>query len=307
VKVGENFHFLHGLYAGNVGIFVSEKEVALVDAGFVEESVDHICEHLAEVTRGRKLKYVFVTHTDPDHIGGLQRLKKEYNPQIIIHRAEVDRLEKPPAPFAPAKADIIVDGDAQFEVGKMRLQLLYSPGHSKGFYCLFYEKERLLFAGDTVFAGPPHNFYLPYTGRMYTIPPIRESLKIFLKSMARLAELDPQWTFTGHGLPVEGGKQRMTEHIADIKAYIEKGYSLFKDELSVSELADKLEAFPVRGFGLAATLPVAMGVSHHLQFAEKVIEDLLSDNRVVQTGKKIIQQEAFGQKCIREEFCYRQK
>jgi glyoxylase-like metal-dependent hydrolase (beta-lactamase superfamily II) len=307
MKVNKNFVFLHGLFAGNVGIFFSGKEAALIDAGFVPESVDHIFEHLEEVMKGRTLKYVFVTHTDPDHIGGLARLKKEYNPQIVIHRAEVERLEKPPAPFAPAKADIIVDGDSQFAVGNMQIQLLFSPGHSKGFYCLYYEKEGLLFAGDTAFAGPPDNFYLPYTGRMYTIPPVRDSLKLFLKSLTRLQDLDPQWTFTGHGLPVRGGKKRIGEHITDVKNYIEKGYTLFKDELSVSELADRLEAFPVRGFGLAATLPVAMGVSHHLQFAEKVIEDLLSDNRIAPMGKKIIQQEAFGQKCIREEPCYKRK
>ena len=307
MKINDNFHFLHGLYSANVGIFVSGDEVALIDSGFVVESVNHIFEHLEEIVKGRTLKYVFVTHTDPDHIGGLQRLKQKYNPQIIIHRAEAERIEKPPFPISPAKADIVVDGDAKFEVGNLHLQLLYAPGHSKGFFCIYHEKDGTLFAGDTVFAGPPDNFYLPYTGRIYTIPPIRESLKTFVQSMHRLKELDSKWTFTGHGVPVRGGRERIAEHIRDVKAYIEKGYELFKDELSMSELAEKLEAYPVRGFGHCQPLPVPMGVSHHLQFAQRVIEELLSENRIVQSGNKVIQQEAFGQKCTREEPCYKRK
>lgn len=307
MKINDNFYFLHGLYSGNVGIFVSGDEVALIDSGFVVESVDHICEHLEEIRKGRTLKYVFVTHTDPDHIGGLQRLKKEYNPMIVIHRAEAERIEKPPYPISPAKADIIVDGDAQFDVGNLHLQLIYAPGHSKGFFCIFHEEEGILFAGDTVYAGPPDNFYLPYTGRIYKIPPVRESLKLFLQSLKRLQALDSRWTLTGHGVPVKGGRKRIAEHIADTEAFIEKGYELFKNELCVSELAEKLEAFPVRGFGHCQNLPVAMGVSHHLQFAERVIEELLSENRIVPLGKKQIQQEAFGQKCTREELCYRQR
>ncbi len=256
MKVNDNFYFLGGLFSGNVGIFVSGDEVALVDSGFAMESVEHICEHLAEIVKGKTLKYVFVTHTDPDHIGGLQRLKNEYNPMIVIHRSEAERIEKPPYPIPPAHADIIVDGDAKFDVGKLHLQLLYAPGHSKGFFCIFNEKQGILFAGDTVFPGAPANFYLPYTGRIYIVPPVRESLKLIFKSLNRLHDLDIKWTFPGHGVPIRGGKDRIAEHIADIKAFTDKGYELLKDELSLSELAEKLEAFPIRGFGLAQPLPV---------------------------------------------------
>lgn len=306
MKVNDNFHFLHGLYSANVGIFISGDEVALIDAGFVVESVDHICEHLEEVTKGRTLKYVFITHTDPDHIGGLSRLKEEYNPMVVIHREEAELIEKPPYPISPAKADIIIDGDAEFDLGNLHLKIIYAPGHSKGFFCVFHEEDGILFAGDTVFAGPPDNFYLPYTGRIYNLPPVRGPLKVFLQSLKRLQALDSSWAFTGHGVPVKEGKKRIAEHIADTEAYIEKGYELFKEELCVSELAEKLEAYPVRGFGLCQTLPRAIGVSHHMQFAERVIEELLEENRIMLVGKKQIQQEAFGQKCEREEPCYRQ-
>jgi len=304
VKISDNFYFLYGLYSAGVGIIVSGDEVALVDSAWVPESVDHLYEHLEEIMDGKTLKYVFVTHTDPDHIGGLHRLKSDYNPMIVIHRLEAERIQKPPYPILPAQPDIIVDGDMEFDVGKVHLQLLYTPGHSEGHFCIYNGDQGVLFAGDTVFPGPPSNFYLPYTGRLYKIPVIKSSIKDILESLNRLKGLNAEWILPGHGMPIHG-KERIAETIKDIMGFKEKAYELLKDELSVSELAEKLEAYPVTGFGLAQTHPVAIGVSHYLLFAERVIDALLEENKIEKCGEKTIRQEQFGQECIRKEPCYK--
>ena len=304
MKISENFQFLYGMYSAGVGIIISEDEVALVDSAWVAESVDHLYEHLEELMAGRTLKYVFVTHTDPDHIGGLQRLKRDYNPEIVIHRLEAELIQKPPYPLSPAQPDIIVDGNAEFNVGNLRLQLLYTPGHSEGSFCIFNEEQGVLFAGDTVFPGPPENFYLPYTGRMYKIPVVKSSIRDILDSLNRLSKLDAKWILPGHGMPIRG-KERIAETIRDILGFKDKAYELFKDELSVSELAEKLEAYPVTGFGLAQTHPVSIGVSHYLLFAERIIDELLSENKIEARGQKTITHEHLGQKCTRQEPCYK--
>lgn len=306
MKLSDNFYFLYGMFSANVGIIVSEGEVALVDSAQTPESIDHLYEHLEEFMPGRSLKYVFVTHTDPDHIGGLNRLKKDYNPKIVIHRLEAERIKKPPHPILPAQPDIIVDNDMEFDVGNVHLKLLYTPGHSEGSFCIFNEEQRILFAGDTVFPGPPSNFYLLYTGRLYKIPVVKSSIKDILESLNRLKDLDAEWILPGHGVPIRD-KNRIAETIRDILGFKEKAYQLLKDELTVSELAEKLEAYPVTGFGLAQTHPAPVGVSHYLMFGERVIEELVKENKIVQSGKKLIQQESFGQKRTREELCYKRK
>jgi hydroxyacylglutathione hydrolase len=302
MKVGDNFHFLYGLFSANVGIIVSEDEMALVDSAWVMESVDHVCSHIEKVVEGRKLKYVFVTHTDPDHIGGLQRLKNDYNPKIVIHKSEVQFIENPRPPIAPAHPDIIVDGDETFEVGRLKLELMHTPGHSEGSCSIFNREHGVLFAGDTVF---PEGFYLPYTGRLYQIPNIKQSISKIVDSLRRLRELNPKWILPGHGRPIQGGQARITENIHGILTLKEQACELLRTELSISELAEKLDAFPVRGFALAQTHPVSIGVSHHLLFAERVVEELMNEKKIEASGRKIVHQEQFGQQCTREEPCYK--
>jgi glyoxylase-like metal-dependent hydrolase (beta-lactamase superfamily II) len=43
------------------------------------------------------------------------------------------------------------DGDVVEEIG-IRLQVLFTPGHTRGGICLYCEKEELVFVGDTLFA-----------------------------------------------------------------------------------------------------------------------------------------------------------
>ena len=208
MKISDNFQFLYGMYSANVGIIIGDNEVALVDSAWTIESIDLLSEHLAEIMPGKTLKYVFVTHTDPDHIGGLHRLKSDYNPEIVIHRLEAELIQKPPYPLSPAQPDIIIDGDSEFSVGNLRLQILFTPGHSDGSISIFNEEQGVLFAGDTVFPGPPTNFYLPYTGRLYRIPVVKSSIKDILDSLNRLNKLNARWILPGHGMPIQN-KERI--------------------------------------------------------------------------------------------------
>ena len=104
-------------------------------------------------------------------------------------------------------ADIVLkEGDT---IGDFTV--IHTPGHTPGCICLFCEKEQLLFSGDTVFTDGAFGRY-DFPGGS------RAELQ---RSLERLALLDVEGLFPGHGSPVEeGGRQ----HIAAALSLIKSGY-----------------------------------------------------------------------------------
>jgi len=107
-----------------------------------------------------KIKYILNTHGHADHVLGNPKLKEIFNVPVCMHGADADffadeavreaskkELGLPP----PAPADIkLKDGDV-LEVGKLRIEVIHTPGHTPG--CVCYLVGGNLFSGDTLFVG----------------------------------------------------------------------------------------------------------------------------------------------------------
>jgi len=78
-------------------------------------------------------------------------------------------------------------------LGKKRFQVLSTPGHSPGSICLYWEDQRVLLSGDTLF----------YLGVGRTYLPGGDS-HILAESISRLAKLDIEYLVPGHGEVVKG-------------------------------------------------------------------------------------------------------
>lgn len=73
--------------------------------------------------------------------------------------------------------------------GEIDLQVLHTPGHTEGSVCLLARSERLLFTGDTLFAGSWGRVDLP-----------GGSEDQMVESLTRLARLDDDLrVLPGHG------------------------------------------------------------------------------------------------------------
>lgn len=93
-----------------------------------------------------KLKYIFETHFHADFVSGHVDLSKKTGAKIVY------------GPNAACEFDCISATDGQiFEIGKIKLKVLHTPGHTMESSCFLLidenGKENALFSGDTLFIG----------------------------------------------------------------------------------------------------------------------------------------------------------
>jgi len=131
-------------------------EAMVIDPG------DNIPQILARLkAHGLVLMQIVVTHAHIDHVGGALQLKRATGAPILLNQNDLPLLKmmdvqagwlgiEPPEvtpPDASAEHGMIVG------IAEHPAQVLHTPGHTPGSICLLFEKDNLLLAGDTLFAG----------------------------------------------------------------------------------------------------------------------------------------------------------
>ena len=95
-----------------------------------------------------RIHYVVDTHTHADHFSAARELARQLGVPVVMHRAS-------PAPFV----DVRVDDGETLVVGKLRLQVLHTPGHTDDSMCLLLDDR--VFTGDTLLIGGTGRTDLP--------------------------------------------------------------------------------------------------------------------------------------------------
>ena len=102
---------------------------------------------------------VLLTHGHFDHIGGVRALKDAYGATVYIHEADAGMLKSNRMSLAvltgelvkPVEADVLLQGGETLELAGLKLDVIHTPGHTKGGVCYALKSERKLFVGDTLF------------------------------------------------------------------------------------------------------------------------------------------------------------
>ena len=97
---------------------------------------------------GLRIRFVIDTHTHADHFSASRRLAEQLGAMTVMHRAS-------PAPGISMRVD---DGES-IVLGKLRLQVLHTPGHTADSMCLAGEDR--VFTGDTLLIGGTGRTDLP--------------------------------------------------------------------------------------------------------------------------------------------------
>ena len=74
------------------------------------------------------------------------------------------------------EADSRLDDNDLIHVGNIEFKVLHTPGHTCGGICLYSEKEKLLFSGDTMFRGSWGRTDLPTSSFEAIIKSITEKI-----------------------------------------------------------------------------------------------------------------------------------
>lgn len=159
-------------------------EAAIVDCGcFLEEERKAMSVFLQE----KKLRPVVLlnTHLHPDHIFGNNFMKKSYGLSaqageednfLIEHAVEyaamlgITGISQP-----PQAGKFLKDGD-RVKFGNSELEVIAVPGHSPGGLCFYSKKDKLLIAGDVLFAGSVGRSDLPGGNGVQLLEAIRTRL-----------------------------------------------------------------------------------------------------------------------------------
>ena len=131
-------------------------EAMVIDPGDDIEAVMEI------VKRHRlQVKQIVVTHAHIDHVGGAAKLKQLTGAPILLNQNDYELLRMLDTQAAwlgmrsPGKLAIdgSVGGGDTVKAGAHEAKVLYTPGHTEGSICLYFEPEKRVIAGDTLFAG----------------------------------------------------------------------------------------------------------------------------------------------------------
>jgi hydroxyacylglutathione hydrolase len=220
MEIISGIHKIDGVRGANCYLITSGPEMVLIDAG-MRGSSRKIADYLQRLGKNPSdIKYVILTHSDIDHVGGAAEMKKITGAKLVIHAGDADviagktrgkhirgplgllfNLLAPLVRFPPIEPDIIIKENTEIAGFK----IIHTPGHTDGSICLF-QPGKVLFAGDALKSDQSGNPLPPSNIMSADLVQAKESV-------ALIAGLDFDTLLVGHGAPVKGNASQKVKEM----------------------------------------------------------------------------------------------
>ena len=194
----EIYNIFSGSYASNCYLLIADgkdgkRHAAVVDPSASAQRIIALVQE-----KGEELEYIVLTHGHFDHIMALDALRDRAGIPAYIHEEDAEMLsdgEKNAYSFFFGKdmvyrsAEKTLKHGEKLRLGNEELEIISTPGHSKGSICILSKKDGILITGDTIFAMGYGRYDL-YGG----------NVQILADSIRSLNDLDPNLViYPGHG------------------------------------------------------------------------------------------------------------
>ncbi len=213
VEIIKDLFFIErGFLNGNHFAFRSEKPI-LIDTAYIAD-YDQTADLIVQL--GIKLadvQQIISTHCHCDHIGGNKRIQDQSACDIALHKigkyfidtrndwATWWRYYNQEAAFFDCTI-ALNDGDV-LAIGPHEFKVIHTPGHAAEGIVLYNRKERLLISSDTLWKNDMAVMTLRIEGSA--------ALFQMLESLEKLAALDVQMVYPGHGPPFKDMHKALTK------------------------------------------------------------------------------------------------
>ena len=152
------------------------KEAAVVDPGWETEKILSIAKK-----HNLKIKHIMVTHSHYDHVHDIKDIADATDAAVYVHKEDEGEIKNK----GIKKIKIIDEGD-KIIAGKLKIEVLHTPGHTPGSVCYLIDNK--LITGDTLFVENIGRTDFP-----------GGDAKIMKKSLDRLKKLDEKTeVYPGH-------------------------------------------------------------------------------------------------------------